>query len=109
MKKMRFVMKFLTGEKKLPSKSEMLEDMHIHLEKHHRNGYRKRLTHFLGPEQKEYFNQLTQMAEIENIPEVMSDMHFVARNTMLKEPEQYQNYKYTIIDDKTFIREKYDD
>ena len=102
-------MKFLTGEKKLPSKSEMLKDMHIQLEKHYRKGYRKRLTHFLGSEQKEYYNQLAQMADIENIPEVMSDMHFAARTTMLQEPEQYQNYKYTIINDKTFIREKYKD
>lgn len=102
-------MKFLTGEKKLPSKSEMLKDMHIQLENHYRKGYRKRLTHFLGSEQKEYFNQLAQMADIENIPKVMSDMHFTARTTMLKEPQQYQNYKYTIIDDKTFIREKCDD
>ncbi|XP_055306207.1 senecionine N-oxygenase-like isoform X2 [Sitodiplosis mosellana] len=76
----------------LPPKSEMLKDMQTQLQNHYKKGYRKRLTHFLGPEQKEYFDQLAEMADIENIPEVMSDMHFIARTTMLREPAQYQRY-----------------
>lgn len=101
-------MKFLTGEKMLPSKSKMLEDMHTQLQNHYKKGYRKRLTHYLGSEQKEYFNQLAEIADIENVPEVMSEIHFNARTTMLREPSQYQKFKYTIIDDKTFTKEKYE-
>lgn len=106
---MRFVMKFLTGEKQLPSRSEMLKDMHTQLENHYKKGYRKRLTHFLGSEQKEYYDQLAEIADIDNIPEVLSKMHYDARRTMLRDPEHYQQYKYTVIDDKTFIKEMGDE
>lgn len=101
-------MKFITGEKKLPSKYEMLEDMHINLQNHYNKGYRKHYTHFLGPEQKEYFKQLADAAGVENIPDVMADMHFDSRSTMARAPSQFRKYKYTIIDDKTFTKEKYE-
>lgn len=102
-------MKFLTGEKKLPSKSEMYADMQIQLQKHWGKGYGKRYTHYLGVEQKEYFNDLAQTGEVEAIPEVMADMHFDSRATMKKAPSQFRKYKYTIIDDKTFTKEKEED
>lgn len=86
----------------------MLEDMRTQLENHYKKGYRKRLTHFLGSEQKEYFDQLAKIADIENIPEVMPEMHFDARTAMLRDPSEYQKYKYTIIDNKTFTKEKYE-
>lgn len=102
-------MKFLTGGKTLPSKSEMLTDMQIELQKHRGKGYGKRYTHYLGVEQKEYFKQLADTAEVEEIPEVLADMHFDSRATMKSAPSQFRKYKYIIIDDKTFTKEKEED
>lgn len=101
-------MKFLSGEKKLPSKPDMLSDMHKQLENHWKKGYRKHYSHYLGPEQKEYFTQLSETAEIENIPDVIAAMHFDSRTTMVREPAGFRKYKYTILDDKTFTKEKYE-
>lgn len=102
-------MKFLSGEKKLPSKSGMYSDMHIQMQLHYGKGYSKRLTHYLGPGQKEYHRRLSEIAEIENIPDVMAGMHFDSVAFSRKAPSEFRKYKYTIIDDKTFIKEKYED
>lgn len=108
MKQVRFALKFFSGEKKLPSKSEMMSDMHKQLETHWKKGYRKHYSHYLGPEQKEYFKQLSEIAGIENVPEVIAAMHSDSRATMVREPANFRKYKYTIIDDKTFTKEKYE-
>lgn len=102
-------MKHLTGEKKLPSKSDMYADMQIRMQKHYEKGYGKRYTHYLGIEQKEYFRQLSETAGIENIPDVLADMHTDSRATMQRAPSQFRKYKYFIIDDKSFTKEKYED
>lgn len=102
-------MKFLTGEKALPSKTEMLTDMQIELQKHRGKGYGKRYTHFLGVEQKEYFKQLAETSGVEGIPEVIAEMHSDSRATMKNTPSQFRKYKYIIIDDKTFTKEKEED
>ncbi|XP_031638724.1 senecionine N-oxygenase-like [Contarinia nasturtii] len=105
----RFAMKFITGQKELPSKSEMYSDMQFQLKEHYGKGYRKRYTHYLGKEQKEYFKQLSEIADIDNIPSVMADMHYDARATILKDPAEFRKYKYTIIDDNTFTKERHED
>lgn len=98
-------MKFITGEKKLPTKYEMIEDMHKQLQRHWDKGYRKRYTHYLGPEQMEYFQQLVEISGVENIPAVFAAMHYDSRAALAREPEQFRKYEYTIIDDKTFTKE----
>lgn len=104
----RFAMKFITGVKNLPSKVEMLEDMHIQTQKHCKKGYRKHHTHFLGPEQQEYFDQLVEESGVKNIPRVMVKIHIDSRANMLNAPSQFRKYKYTIIDDNTFSKVKYE-
>lgn len=99
-------MKFIAGDKELPSKSEMLADMQKQTQTHWNKGYRKHYSHFLGPEQKEYFKQLSETAEVENIPDVFADMHFDSRATMMRAPAEFRKYNYIIIDDKTFRKEK---
>lgn len=84
----------------------MLTDMQIQLQKHWGKGYGKRYTHYLGAEQKDYFNELAETADIEPIPEVMADMHYDSRETMKKGPSQFRKFKYIIIDDKTFTKER---
>ncbi|XP_055297698.1 senecionine N-oxygenase-like [Sitodiplosis mosellana] len=105
----RFAMKFLTGEKQLPSKSDMLTDMQIQLQNHWGKGYGKRYTHYLGVEQNEYFKQLAETADVEPIPEVLPDMHFDSRESMKKGPSEFRKFKYIIIDDKTFTKEREED
>lgn len=102
-------MKYITGAKRLPSKQEMLDDMHMQTKRHWNKGYRKRYTHYLGPEQADYYQQLAETAGVENIPDVLPKMHFDSRQTMIREPSQFRKYKYIIVDEKTFRKERYED
>lgn len=83
----------------------MREQTQIHWNK----GYRKRYTHYLGPEQKEFFRQLSEVAGVENVPDVLCAMHYDSRATMARDPKHFRKYKYIIVDDKTFIKERYED
>ena len=78
-------------------------------ENHWNNGYRVKESHFLGPEQKAYYKQLADTAKIENIPDVIGDIHWDSHDEAVADPSGYRNNKYTIIDDKTFIRQRIDE
>lgn len=86
----------------------MLKDMREQTQIQWNKGYAKHYTHYMGPEKRDYFKQLSETAEIQNLPNVLAAMHFDSRATMVREPAQFRKYKYTIIDDKTFTKEKYE-
>lgn len=102
-------MKFLSGNKKLPSKSEMMADMRLHTQIHWNKGYPKHHSHCLALEQRDYYRQLSETADIENLPDVLLAIfldHFV---TFGKEPSGYRKFRYTILDEKTFSKVKSDE
>lgn len=101
-------MKFISGEKKLPSKDEMLEDMYINMESHYEKSHNKHDTHVLGNEQKVYYKQLAESANIESIPDILVDLHRDSAFSLYHNPLQFRKYKYIILDDKTFIKKKYE-
>lgn len=47
----RFVMKFFSGKKPMPSKKEMLRDTEIEMQKRWDKGYKKRQAHMMGKDQ----------------------------------------------------------
>lgn len=99
-------MRFISGEKKLPSKSEMLEDSLVQVQNIWNMGFPKRRSHFLLPIQREYFNQLSELGATENIPLVTDYIALDALNDLLTQPATFRQYKYTVIDDKTYTKEK---
>lgn len=105
----RFALKFLSGEKKLASKYELMKESRVDTQVQWNKGYPKHKTHYLGVEQREYFNQLADIADIKNLPLVYSAMHFDASTGLRDQPTQFRKYKYTIIDDKTYAKEQYED
>lgn len=105
----RFALKCISGALTLPPKEQMLMDMRSNTQMHWNKGYKKHQTHSLGPEQKEYYRQLAAVGDIENLPDVLAAMHFDSRQTMAKDPINYRKYRYHIVDDKTFTKERYID
>lgn len=91
-------MRFLSGAKKLPTKSDMLKDMHIH------STIKRPLV--VVSDEKEYIQELSKDAAIEGVPEVFSDIMVDVRKLRIREPSEYHKYKYTIIDGKHFVKEK---
>lgn len=86
-----------------------MKDMRANTHVHWNKGYHKHQSHYLGPEQKEYYAQLAKLADIENVPGVMAAIHYDSRDTLNKDPLNYRKYRYHIIDDKTFTKERYID
>lgn len=101
----RFALKYISGAKKFPPKTEMMTDMRAQVQVHWNKGYRKHETHILAKEQQEYFDQLAQTANIEPLPPVLAAIHFNSVAALHDDPDGFRKYKYTIIDDKTFKRE----
>ncbi|XP_031636054.1 uncharacterized protein LOC116348953 [Contarinia nasturtii] len=92
----RFALKFLSSAKKLPTKAEMLKDV--------RNQNERKLS---IEDWREYVKQLSELAGIEPVSDVLlkivqEDIAAIARN-----PNDYRKYRYIIIDDKRFRKEKY--
>lgn len=86
----------------------MLEDTHAQMEYHYQRSSKKHNTHVLGDEQKDYYKQLAETAGIENIPDVLVDIHRDSAYGLSHITSQFRKYKYTIKDNKTFTKKKYE-
>lgn len=84
----------------------MMTDMRMQTQIHWNKGYRKHRSHCLAIEQTDYYRQLSETADIENLPDVLSSIfvdHFL---TVGKEPADFRKYRYVILDERTFLKEK---
>lgn len=94
-------MEFISGAKKLPSKFDMLNDVWTKSKQFWDAPYLIRLERM-----REYFRNLSVTANIENIPEVMMKIEIDASNELQTNPPEYRNFKYTVLDDHNFKKEK---
>lgn len=104
----KFALKFLSGEKDLPSKREMFDDMQAQYRILWNKGIPKHKMHALySPESSQnYLNQLSDAADIEKNPEVLCSIYEDSVMTLISDPNGYRKYNYIIIDSKTFTKEK---
>lgn len=69
-------------------------------------GYPKAKTHDVAVDQKVYQKQLSDLADIKNLPDVFYDMFFDIVEGLTDYPTQFRKYRYTIIDDHTYVKER---
>lgn len=98
------MLKFLSGEKKLPSKDQMLQDLYVQTQKIWKDRDPKCKTHHMIHSNRDYVNQLATAGEIESIPEVILAIGEDALSELLQRPATFRNFKYTVIDGSTFAR-----
>lgn len=84
----------------------MLEDQMVETQMQRNKGYSIAKTHDIARDQKEYQKQLSELADIKNLPEVFYAMFFDVSSGLHEHPTQFRKFRYTIIDDHTFIKEK---
>lgn len=84
----------------------MMADMRMQTQIHWNKGYRKHHSHCLAFEQGDYYRQLCETADIENLPDVLLAIWLDHSVTFGKEPSEYRKFRYTILDDKTFSKVK---
>ncbi|XP_031623997.1 senecionine N-oxygenase-like [Contarinia nasturtii] len=102
----QFALKFISGAKRLPSKSEMLLDMRAKTFIHWNRGFSKNKTHYLYLNEismNEHHNQLSEIVglEKEKAPTVLRSIVLDVYETRSKDID-YRKYKYVIIDNNTF-------
>lgn len=107
--KAQAAIKWLSGDTKLPSKKEMMQDLHVNTQAHYaKTGYSKWKTHYLIALEKEYLKSLEILCDIKSLPDVM---HNIARDSFewfRNRPTEFRKFKYTVIDGSNFTRIKVD-
>lgn len=86
----------------------MREDQLLEAQQQWNKGYPKSKTHDIARDQKAYQQQLSDLADIKNLPDVFFAMYFDVSNGLHNQPTQFRKFKYTIIDDKTFVKKRYE-
>lgn len=105
---MLFALQYLSGNKKLPSKDEMLKDMQIQMEMHWDRFQSNRSSQFSELEHREYYMQLRNLTSIDIPPEVISTI-YLDNDAMRKgDPNTFRKYRYIILDDIRYIKAKYE-
>lgn len=100
----RFIVKFLSGAKELPSKEDMLRETEEEMQERWDKGYKKRQAHMMGPEQGKYYESLARIAEIDPIKHVMTLIHNESSQRFLDDLINFRKERYRIIDDRTFVK-----
>lgn len=101
----RFVMQYWNGDATLPSRDEMLADSEDQLNRRLKLGWPKKKGHSIaGSFQREYFNDLSKTANIENVREIFLRIFEDCHDRRSEDPINYRNDVYTIIDEHHFER-----
>lgn len=103
----QFALKFVTGEKRLPTKQEMLEDAQTQSLILLNKGQPMHKLHVLHlPDVAwDYLKQLWDTADLEQLPDVSYAIYKDSILTSATQSNEFRKYNYKIIDDKTFIKE----
>lgn len=73
---------------------------------HWDKGYAKNRTHYLGPEQRDYCKQLSETADIKNIPDVLLTMFSNHVEAIIANPFDFRKHRYQVVNDKSFEKMK---
>lgn len=98
-------MQHWNGGATFPSQEEMIADSDKELAKRMARGFPKKKGHYLGVEfQREYCEDLSTTANIERVPEIVLNIYDDCIECRSKNPKDYRNNNYKVIDDENFER-----
>lgn len=70
-------------------------------------GYPLSDTHVLGHDHRDYYLELAEKANIDNVPDAYADIFTETLRSLIDEPMDFRKYKYSINENnQTFTREK---
>ncbi|XP_006622656.1 senecionine N-oxygenase-like [Apis dorsata] len=100
----RFVLRYWSGKKDFPPKTDMLKDETQELESRKKEGLQKRHFHMMGFKQDCYYDDLANTAGITPLPPVLTKLHNESSLLFLDDLVHYREKRYKIIDDYNFIQ-----
>lgn len=100
----RFAVRFMCGEKKMPTKQEMLADTEREMQKRWDKGYKKRQAHMMGEDQNQYYDDLAATADIENLKPVMTKLHNESSQRFLDDLVNFRKDIFRVVDNESFVK-----
>lgn len=100
----RFCLKFISKQKSLPSKEEMMKDFHDEINERTAKGLKKHQFHMMGSEQNKYYADLAKIADIEPLKPVITKLHNWSSMRFLDDLTNFRKDVFRILDDETFIK-----
>lgn len=100
----RFCLKFLTKQKELPTREEMMQDYRDDKNERTSKGLKKHQFHMMGPEQNNYYADLARTADIEPLKSVITKLHNWSSKRFLDDLTNFRKDVFRILDDETFIK-----
>lgn len=98
-----FCLKFISKQKKFPSKDEMIKDYEAEMESRMKKGLLNKKGHLMGPDVQDlYYIDLAATAEISPIKPVVPRMHKYTNQNRAKDFINFRRRKFYVIDDETF-------
>lgn len=100
----RFVLRFWRGEKKFPTREEMLKEESLEIVKRSEEGLSKQQFHMMGPRQGQYYETLSKTADLVPLQPVLTSLHNDSSQRFLDNLTNYREDRYEIIDDCNFVK-----
>uniref|UniRef100_T1HWV6 Flavin-containing monooxygenase n=1 Tax=Rhodnius prolixus TaxID=13249 RepID=T1HWV6_RHOPR len=100
----RYFLKIMEGEVKLPSREEMLNDTKQEMLRRKASGLKKKQFHMMGVLQGDYYDELATLGNLPPLPPVMANLHNFASDRQLNDLKGFREDNYRIVDKKTFIK-----
>lgn len=103
----RFCLTFMTAQKPLPSRDEMMADTERDMSERWKRGLPKKKAHSLGKlYQETYFHDLAITAQVDPIKPVILKIYNEVSHHKIIDFQNYRNYNFTVIDDENFVFQK---
>ncbi|XP_044263463.1 senecionine N-oxygenase-like [Tribolium madens] len=103
----RFYCQYLNGSMSLPTKELMYKDTEEDIIKRKNKGYSEKQMHLLGHEQQTYFEELASTAKITPILPVICKIWSESDSSFYKDLKNFRKYKYRILNNNSFVTERY--
>lgn len=81
----------------------MMTDHRNEMEERLLKGLREHQAHLMGPEQGKYYLELADIADVEPLKPVITEIHNYSSSRFLDDLNNFRNDKFRIVDDEKFV------
>jgi hypothetical protein len=100
----RFFLTFLSGQKRLPSRGEMLKDCENEMKQRWEKGLRKHQAHVMGEDQGKYYSELAAAAGLSPLKPVMTKLHNFSSMRFVDDLINFRKDIFRVVDDEIFVK-----
>lgn len=100
----RFFLTYLTDQKRLPLKEDMIRDCMNEMNQRWQKGLKKHQAHVMGEDQGNYYDELAAVSNLKPLQPVMTKLHNYSSSRFLDDLTNFRKDVFRILDDEIFIK-----